>query len=86
MINREFRLLFLITDLTNIEEHYLKNVELPNFDKENIEKEMDLIWQDIKPLYQQLHAYIRRQLRSIYGDSALPKDGSIPSYLLGMLS
>jgi hypothetical protein len=37
----------------------------------------------VKPLYLQLHAYVRRELRKKYGEDIVSKDGPIPAHLLG---
>ena len=46
------------------------------------------LWQEIKPLYVQLHSYVRRKLRAYYvknhPEYDFPNDGSIPAHLLGM--
>ncbi len=47
-------------------------------------KELDRLWEQVKPLYVQLHAYVRWKLREKYGD-AVPADGPIPAHLLGNL-
>ena len=46
-------------------------------------REVDRLWEQVKPLYVSLHAYVRRRLNQKYGDSAVPKDGPIPAHLLG---
>lgn len=45
-------------------------------------KELDRLWDQVKPLYIQLHAYVRWKLREKYGD-AVPEKGPIPAHLLG---
>jgi peptidyl-dipeptidase A len=45
-------------------------------------KELDRLWDQVKPLYLSLHAYVRAKLRAKYGD-VVPADGPIPAYLLG---
>ncbi|MBI1354755.1 MAG: peptidase M2 family protein [Acidobacteria bacterium] len=45
--------------------------------------ELDRLWEQVKPLYVSLHAYVRTQLRKKYGDSVVPADGPIPAHLLG---
>ncbi|CAD6187555.1 unnamed protein product [Caenorhabditis auriculariae] len=52
----------------------------------DIKKQLDDIYETIKPFYQLLHAYIRRQLAGIYSNPAgLSKDGPIPAHLFGSL-
>lgn len=46
-------------------------------------KEVDRIWEQVKPFYEALHAYVRTQLVKKYGDSVVPKNGPIPAQLLG---
>jgi peptidyl-dipeptidase A len=45
-------------------------------------KELDRLWEQVRPLYTSLHAYVRARLHAKYGD-AVPADGPIPAYLLG---
>jgi peptidyl-dipeptidase A len=45
-------------------------------------KELDRLWEQVKPLYLSLHAYVRWKLREKYGD-AVPAQGPIPAHLLG---
>jgi len=44
--------------------------------------EMDRLWEQVKPLYLALHAYVRWKLREKYGD-VIPAGGAIPAHLLG---
>jgi len=46
-------------------------------------KELDRLWEQVKPLYVQLHAYARWKLREKYGKDAVPESGPIPAHLLG---
>jgi peptidyl-dipeptidase A len=45
-------------------------------------KEVDRLWDQVRPLYQSLHAYVRMKLREKYGD-IVPATGPIPAHLLG---
>ncbi len=45
-------------------------------------RELDRLWEQVKPLYLSLHAYVRNRLREKYGD-AVPATGAIPANLLG---
>lgn len=49
---------------------------------EEFSKDMDRIWEQLRPLYLSLHAYVRTKLHAKYGD-AVPADGPIPAHLLG---
>jgi peptidyl-dipeptidase A len=45
--------------------------------------EVERIWQQVKPLYVSLHAYVRTRLLAKYGPKVVPPDGPIPAHLLG---
>jgi peptidyl-dipeptidase A len=47
-------------------------------------KELDRLWDQLRPLYVSLHAYVRGRLRDHYGAS-VPEKGPIPAHLLGNL-
>jgi peptidyl-dipeptidase A len=44
--------------------------------------ELDRLWDQVRPLYLQLHAYVRAKLRQKYGD-VVPEKGPIPAHLTG---
>jgi hypothetical protein len=54
----------------------------------NLIAELDRLFDQIRPLYTQLHAYMRRQLAAIYSSDVpeLTSDGPIPAHLLGELN
>jgi peptidyl-dipeptidase A len=45
--------------------------------------ELDRLWQQVRPLYVSLHAYVRAQLVKKYGSSVVRDDAPIPADLLG---
>jgi peptidyl-dipeptidase A len=45
-------------------------------------RELDRLWDQVRPLYLQLHAYVRMKLRQKYG-AIVPADGPLPAHLLG---
>ena len=45
-------------------------------------KEVDRLWDQVRPLYLSLHAYVRMKLRQKYGD-VVPADGPIPAHITG---
>jgi len=47
-------------------------------------KELDRLWDQVRPLYLKLHAYVRLKLREKYG-AVVPENGPIPAHLLGNL-
>jgi peptidyl-dipeptidase A len=47
-------------------------------------KELDRLWEQLRPLYMSLHTYVRGKLHQKYG-AAVPENGPIPAHLLGNL-
>ena len=47
------------------------------------ETETDRLWGQVKPLYDDLHCYVRRQLQKTYGKEKVPDGAPIPAHLLG---
>jgi len=47
------------------------------------EADVERLWQQVKPLYDQLHCYVRGRLRKAYGPEKVPASGPIPAHLLG---
>ena len=45
--------------------------------------EMAQTWQGLKPLYEQLHAYVRYHLNKKYGNEIVDPNGPMPAHLLG---
>jgi len=45
-------------------------------------KELDRLWEQLRPLYVSLHTYVRSKLHDKYG-AAVPENGPIPAHLLG---
>jgi peptidyl-dipeptidase A len=50
---------------------------------EQFAQEYDRLWQQVRPLYESLHAYVRMRLSQHYGASVVPPGGMIPADLLG---
>ncbi|TYK65693.1 M2 family metallopeptidase [Colwellia echini] len=45
--------------------------------------ELDRLWAQVKPLYDDLHCYVRSELSKTYGSEKVPLDEPIPAHLLG---
>ncbi len=45
--------------------------------------EVERLWQQVRPFYVSLHAYVRRRLAERYGAALVPPAGPIPAHLLG---
>lgn len=50
---------------------------------EEFEKETDRLWAQVKPLYDDLHCYVRAQLQKHYGSEKVGEGKPIPAHLLG---
>jgi peptidyl-dipeptidase A len=47
------------------------------------EADIERLWQEVKPLYDELHCYVRGKLREKYGADKVPEHAPIPAHLLG---
>lgn len=55
-----------------------------DYEYENLEESMLKLWDEVKPLYDVLHTYVRHQLIDLYGvDKIDVNDELIPAHLLG---
>ncbi|KAJ3362280.1 hypothetical protein GGF32_006312 [Allomyces javanicus] len=62
-------------------EQWLAGYDMPVREMEELVEDL---WDQVLPLYQQLHCHVRRQLQKQYGASKFPKDSPlIPAHLLG---
>nr|CAD7428470.1 unnamed protein product [Timema monikensis] len=68
-------------DFTDTTEYWLMDYESPDFQKQVVR-----LWEQIEPLYKELHAYVRRKLRETYGEEIVSRNGPIPAHLLGQWS
>src|SRR3954447_10342125 len=50
---------------------------------EAFEKDAARLWDEVKPLYEELHCYVRAQLARTYGKDKVPAGAPIPAHLLG---
>jgi len=57
--------------------------QMSDYDSTDVEATMDRLYQQILPLYRQLHAYVRHRLVDYYRHRNLNASGSIPAHLLG---
>lgn len=56
------------------------NYDMP---PEQFAAEVDRLWNQVRPLYESLHAYVRTRIAKQYGSQAVSKDGMIRADLLG---
>jgi len=57
---------------------------MTDYEETDIEPMVLRLYEQIKPFYQQLHAYVRRRLTEVYPNHGLDPRGPIPAHLLGM--
>jgi peptidyl-dipeptidase A len=50
---------------------------------EQYSAELERVWSEVEPLYNELHTYVRKKLIQKYGAAAQRDDGMIPAHLLG---
>src|SRR5262249_26279544 len=49
----------------------------------DFEADIERLWQEVKPLYDELHCYVRSRLRARYGKDKIGERAPIPAHLLG---
>ncbi|APR78441.1 Peptidyl-dipeptidase A precursor [Minicystis rosea] len=49
----------------------------------DFEADTDRLWSQVKPLYDDLHCYVRSRLQKAYGKDKIPDKAPIPAHLLG---
>ncbi|KYQ52124.1 Angiotensin-converting enzyme [Trachymyrmex zeteki] len=67
-----------MNNFTDAAEYWMFPYESPNF-----QQDIDEAWESIRPLYEELHAYIRRKLRDLYGPEKIGAHTPLPSHVLG---
>ncbi|XP_070531903.1 angiotensin-converting enzyme-like [Ptychodera flava] len=53
------------------------------YEMDNLEDEALRLWGQLRPFYEQLHAYVRGKLTKIYGSKFVDPKGPIPAHILG---
>uniref|UniRef100_A0A8C6R1G7 Angiotensin-converting enzyme n=1 Tax=Nannospalax galili TaxID=1026970 RepID=A0A8C6R1G7_NANGA len=53
------------------------------YETDNLEQILEQLYEELQPLYLNLHAYVRRALHHHYGPQYISLDGPIPAHLLG---
>ena len=56
-----------------------------DMDPQAFAAEVDRLWNQVKPLYESLHAYVRWKLSEKYGPGVVPPTGPMPAHVLGNL-
>ncbi|NXU26899.1 ACE2 enzyme, partial [Thalassarche chlororhynchos] len=53
------------------------------YSRDQLVEDVEKTFEQIKPLYQQLHAYVRHRLEQVYGPELISSTGCLPAHLLG---
>ncbi|CAG9818310.1 unnamed protein product [Phaedon cochleariae] len=53
------------------------------FESPALSVDLEEAWEEIKPLYELLHAYVRRRLREYYGPERVSRQAPLPAHVLG---
>jgi peptidyl-dipeptidase A len=49
----------------------------------DFEADVERLWREVKPMYDELHCYVRARLQAVYGKDHVPDHAPIPAELLG---
>lgn len=55
------------------------------YESDTFEQDLEELYKTIEPLYQNLHAFVRRKLYNQYGPKYINLKGPIPAHLLGKI-
>ena len=64
----------------DLAEMWLSNYDMP---ADEMEAEVERLWGQVEPLYEQLHCHVRAELNELHGDGVQAADGPIRADLLG---
>ncbi len=64
----------------NMADLWRSNYDMPS---ESFEKELDRLWMEVRPFYEQLHCFVRGKLNKRYGNSVVDLKSPIPAHLFG---
>ena len=53
------------------------------YEDDALVEKVDKLWTEVQPLYNELHRYVRNQLRDLHGNKIDKDSDSIPAHLLG---
>lgn len=70
--------MYRCVDFTDAVEYWMFPYESPN-----LQQDIDEVWEMIRPLYEELHAYVRRKLRDLYGPEKIGTHAPLPAHILG---
>ncbi|XP_034098213.1 angiotensin-converting enzyme-like [Drosophila albomicans] len=84
-VRSEFERYFELNTKAAILNNFTSGAELwlDEYEDDTFEKQLDDIFAEIRPLYEQIHGYVRYRLRQHYGDDVVSEKGPLPMHLLG---
>lgn len=53
------------------------------YEQDTFEQDVRNLFNGLAPLYDELHAYVRRKLKEYYKDETFPSSGHIPAHIFG---
>ncbi|KAL0270852.1 UNVERIFIED_CONTAM: hypothetical protein PYX00_008125 [Menopon gallinae] len=53
------------------------------YESPTFQQDVEDIWTQVSPLFEHLHAYVRRKLRDLYGPERISRRAPLPSHILG---
>lgn len=65
---------------TDVGAMWRSNYDMP---PDDFAKEIDRLWEQVRPLYEQLHCHVRATLATKFGTDTVKNSGPIPAHLLG---
>ncbi|XP_014300060.1 angiotensin-converting enzyme isoform X2 [Microplitis demolitor] len=67
-----------LNNFTDAADYWMFPYESPDF-----QQELDEVWESVRPLYEELHAYVRKKLRDLYGPERIGGHTPLPAHILG---
>ncbi|XP_053975790.1 angiotensin-converting enzyme isoform X1 [Hylaeus volcanicus] len=67
-----------LNNFTDAAEYWMFPYESPN-----LQQDIEEVWEMIRPLYEELHSYVRRKLRDLYGPEKIGSHAPLPAHILG---
>uniref|UniRef100_A0A4W3HYL6 Angiotensin-converting enzyme n=1 Tax=Callorhinchus milii TaxID=7868 RepID=A0A4W3HYL6_CALMI len=53
------------------------------YSRDDLVKDVESLFEEVKPLYRELHAYVRAKLMETFGSEHISRTGGLPAHLLG---
>jgi len=76
-----YQLFFKYLDFTNAAEYWM----FP-YDSVNFRNDIEQVWEEILPLYELLHSFVRKKFRDFYGPDKISKNAPLPEHIFGSVN